>query len=151
MEFNEILKMNLDPFFFSSQEFMVIAGKNGKFLKINPALIEASGYSESELTSVSFLEFIHADDLPMARVEAEKAMSGETIPSFEARFLCKNGKSLWVCWNCITLNGMLYASGRDISAYKRTMSDLIDSENRMRMILSNSPMALSIRSDIVFL
>lgn len=53
----------LNLFFNSAPEILAIATSDGKFAKVNPAFSKLLGYSQEELTSKPFSEFIHPDDL----------------------------------------------------------------------------------------
>jgi PAS domain S-box-containing protein len=52
-----------DLMFALSQDLLFVSGYDGKFQRVNPAAIEALGYSFEELTTMPFLEFVHPDDL----------------------------------------------------------------------------------------
>jgi len=80
---------------------LCIAGFDGKFRQLNPAWSRTLGWSESELTSLSWLAFVHPADHDVTALAGEKLMRGETVTGFQNRYRCKNGEYRWFSWNAI--------------------------------------------------
>ncbi|MBN8420370.1 MAG: PAS domain S-box protein [Verrucomicrobia bacterium] len=74
-----------------------LVAPDGRFLRVNRALCEIVGYTESELLSVSFQEITHPDDLEMDVANVQKMLRHE-IKTFEMekRYLHKNGGVVWI-------------------------------------------------------
>jgi PAS domain S-box-containing protein len=91
-EFAEIFSMSLDP--------ICIADINtATFLKVNPAFTRILGYSEQELLSRPFLEFIHPDDVfPTITLIKERLQKGDAVINFINRYRCKDGTYRWLEW-----------------------------------------------------
>jgi hypothetical protein len=99
---------------------------DGRFMQINPALCEITGYSYDELIQMNFEEITHPDDLgsdwDYARRVLAKEISGYSL---EKRYICKDGSIIWVNLTAsavLDANGELkYAVGiiEDISKRKR--------------------------------
>ncbi len=69
------------------------------FLHVNPAFTEVLGYCEQELLGVSYLKFIHPEDLePTRRVIDECLRQGKKILNFKNRYRCKSGEYRWLNW-----------------------------------------------------
>jgi PAS domain S-box-containing protein len=97
------------------------------FRKVNRAFTETLGFSEEELLSRPFTEFIHPDDLePTARVVEEKLRAGARVINFENRYLCKDGSWRWLLWvsHPDLDEGLTYAVAHDITERKRAEQDL---------------------------
>jgi two-component system, cell cycle sensor histidine kinase and response regulator CckA len=63
----------------------------------NPKISEISGYSQEELSSKSFTEFIHPDDRQMAVENHLKRLRGEELPHIHTvKTLDKNGSIKWL-------------------------------------------------------
>ncbi len=109
-----------DKFFKMSIEIMVVASKD-KFIKINPALSIALGYSEKELLSESFLKYTHPDDVEKTKKEIDKLLSGSVTINFESRWICKNGAIKLLSWSASSefSTGLMYAVAIDITERKR--------------------------------
>ncbi|MFA5834393.1 MAG: PAS domain S-box protein [Bacteroidota bacterium] len=113
-------------FFQTSTDIMVIADPKGCFKKINPSCLQLLGYSEEELLSKPFMDFIHPDDRQRSLDEVTIQMQRGFTLNFENRYLCKNGSFLWLSW-IATYNaseGVTYATARDITERKRTEEQL---------------------------
>jgi len=110
------------------------------FLQVNPAATEILGYSEEELLSQPFTNFVHPDDLEATRrIIEEQLKRGQKVVSFENRYFRKNGDICWLHWNShpIAEEGLTYAIAHDITDRKRAQEKLQESEERFRLLLSD--------------
>ncbi|MEK7396703.1 MAG: PAS domain S-box protein, partial [Candidatus Poribacteria bacterium] len=82
-----------------------IAVSQDGFLKfVNPKTIEISGYSESELLSRPFAEFIHPDDRKFVVERHWKRLNGEEVPnSYIFRIINSNENIRWIEINTISI------------------------------------------------
>ncbi len=72
---------------------MAISTLKGKFQRVNQALCDSLGYSESELLEVSFAEIGHPEDWEIHRNLEQKLIEGkETDFQIEKRFVAKDGR-----------------------------------------------------------
>lgn len=71
---------------------MALVGLDGRWLKVNPALVQMLGYSEDELRVRSFQEITHPDDLE-ADLALVRAMLAGSIPSYrmDKRYIHRDG------------------------------------------------------------
>lgn len=76
---------------------MAIVGLDFRFMRVNTTLCEMLGYSSAELTSRTFVDITHPDDVDIDLELAGQLLRGE-IPrySMEKRYLKKNGEVLWI-------------------------------------------------------
>ena len=79
---------------------MSLIGLDGRWLKVNRALCEITGYSEAELLARSFQNLTHPDDLRIGPASLGDLLSGkrESI-QIEKRYLHKLGQEVWVLVN----------------------------------------------------
>ena len=77
-----------------------ITGIDGNLLKVNHALCDITGYSESELLNMSFLEITYPEDLNGNLHYFRDALDGK-INSYhmEKRFVHKDGHLIWILLN----------------------------------------------------
>ena len=75
---------------------MAMTDVHGRFLWVNPAFSRITGYSSSELASVTFFDITHPDDLPRTRAEVDRALADAHV-SFviEKRYVTKSGGWVW--------------------------------------------------------
>jgi PAS domain S-box-containing protein len=117
---------DIDKFFNMSLEIMVIATKS-KFLKVNPAATKILGYSEQELLSKPFVEFLYHEDVEATQKEVTKIQAGKSTLNFENRYVCKDGSVRWLSWSTFPdpSTGLLYGVASDITAKKEDEESLV--------------------------
>jgi PAS domain S-box-containing protein len=117
----------MEKFFKQSIDLMCIANTDGKFKKVNPAFIKELGYSEEELLSCPFLDFIHPEDVPATLKEIEKLAAGITTINFENRYRTKAGNYLILDWSATPdpVTGFLYCIARDVTEKNETQENLV--------------------------
>lgn len=72
---------------------------------INRAGVEMSGYSEEEIISKPFIEFIHPDDHAMVRERYLERLRGEELePRFTFRFITRSGNIKWLEMSAARIN-----------------------------------------------
>ena len=82
-------ELELTAFFEKVCVPMCIVDRKGfKFLKVNKSLCDLLGYSEEELLSKSFIDFIHPDDRQSTLDEMANQMKTSRSMNFENRYLC---------------------------------------------------------------
>ena len=104
-----------------------IAGTDGYLLTINKRWTEVLGYSEEELTTRPFIDFVHPDDLEKTRAAAARMGSEDmSLVSFENRYRRKDGSYRWLRWYAISdLEAKrIYAVAADVSDEKERSLEL---------------------------
>jgi len=121
----------------------IIVIQDGKIRFANPKTYEAGGYSEHDLISKYFLDFVHPEDRDMVLRNYKKRLSGEEISDvYSFRVFDKNGKIRWVEANAVliewegrqaTLNFLT-----DITTRKESEEELKKSEFEKSLILNST-------------
>jgi PAS domain S-box-containing protein len=114
------LLKEFQKYFEVSLDMLCIAGTDGFFKRVNPAFGRILGWSEEELLSRSFMEFVHPDDQASTDHEIQKLSEGIPTISFENRYACSDGSYKHLLWNSYPdlETGLLYAIARDVTALK---------------------------------
>lgn len=98
-------------------DMICIADFNGYFRKVNPAMVRILGYSEEELLSRPYNEFLHPDDIPHTTAKTiELQKSG--LPGYvENRLITKNGEVRWLAWSVVLslTEETIFATAKDIT------------------------------------
>jgi PAS domain S-box-containing protein len=112
----------LKRFFSISMDLLCVAGTDGYFKVVNPRWEKVLGYSQQELLSQPYLEFIHPEDREATHQEAAKQAEGHDVISFENRYRCRDGSYRWFNWTAtaVTERGVIYAAARDVTERKQT-------------------------------
>ena len=118
----------LSRFFELSLDILCVCGFDGYFKRVNPAWQKVLGYTEEELLSRPYLEFIHPDDVPATADAAEQVSDGKQLFYFENRYLHKDGTIRWLMWAAAPFpeRELIYAAGRDITERKAAEETLAE-------------------------
>ncbi|MBM4443747.1 MAG: PAS domain S-box protein [Chloroflexi bacterium] len=125
--------------------------QDGFMRKVNASLLSLIDYSEEELTSRSFLEFIHPDDRHVvADNYVKRLQDGEAPAAYAFRIITKHGDVRWVQLNSLMLQGegktTILAFLTDITEGKRAEEALVRQEKRFQALTENSSDAIIIVS-----
>ena len=76
---------------------MLLVDLEGRFVEANRAYSEITGYSQTELESLTFLDITHPEDVDRCARPFQQMVRGE-IPNYviEKRYLRKDGGVVWV-------------------------------------------------------
>lgn len=146
----EKTKEEMQRIFNVSADLICIAGLNGYFKKTNPAFTKVLGYTEEELLSKPFLDFIHPEDKAKTQaVLEEKLARGETVFALQNRCVCKDGTYKWLEWSsqCFPEEQLIYAVARDISIRKKAEETLRASEERFSRAVTGAPFPIMIHAE----
>jgi len=105
---------------------MAITGFDYRFIKVNARLSQMLGYTEEELTKLTFPEITHPEDVEKDISAAKKLVRGE-VSSYqtEKRYIKKDGEPFWVS---LTVSVVRDEKGKPI--YNLTMVEDIEDRKR---------------------
>ncbi|KAB0672067.1 PAS domain S-box protein [Oryzomonas sagensis] len=108
-------------FFKTSRDMMCFTDPNGAFINVNPVCTEILGFSEAELVSKPFIDFIHPDDKQKTLDEMARQQTIGSSLAFENRYICKDGSFRWLSWGAVYNRDekRTYAIARDITEIKK--------------------------------
>jgi PAS domain S-box-containing protein len=94
------LLTDYERLFDSANVLPAIADFNGYLKRINKSWSRLLGYTEEELLSRPFVEFVHEDDVEATQKEAQKLgnRASETV-AFTNRCRCADGSYKWLLWH----------------------------------------------------
>jgi PAS domain S-box-containing protein len=117
----EKLEAERNRFFTLSPDMYFVAGTDGYFKEANPAAQRILGYTEEELRSKPFIDFVHPDDREATMVESARVNTGQPTVYFENRYLTKDGTYRWMLWSSAPVleENLIYAVARDITEHKK--------------------------------
>ncbi len=135
----------------NANEFVVVF-QEGLIKYVNKKSTEVTGYSEAELLSRPFTDFIHPDDRAMMAERYKKRAMGETVPnSYEFRILHKDGSTRHLLINAVLIQwqGKPATLGlmSDITERKQAQDDLRISEEKYRTVVENANEVIVIAQD----
>ena len=107
-----------------SQDLLVVADLEGRYLSVNPAWTSTLGWSNSELLGRTSHWLLHPDDQDRTHEEIGRLAVGRKTLRFESRFRHKDGSYRWISWNAAPDEGRIYAMGRDVTELKEAENSL---------------------------
>lgn len=115
---------NLNLYFELSPDLLCIAGYDGYFRKINPAVSKTLGYTMEELYARPINDFVYPDDQEItSRVRAELTHA-KPLYNFENRYLTKTGEIVWLSWTSIPIESeqVIFAVAKNIT-HKKSLEE----------------------------
>lgn len=80
-----------------STPMAILLYQDDKWVYANPAATDITGYSNEELLSMNFWDFIHPDYRDIVKERGRKRESGQdTVQSYEFKIITKDGAEKWV-------------------------------------------------------
>jgi diguanylate cyclase (GGDEF)-like protein/PAS domain S-box-containing protein len=127
-------------YFDLSSDLICTAGFDGIIRQLNVAWTETLGWSDAELRSRPFLEFVHPDDRESTERETARVAEGGITIDFVNRYATKDGGWRWIEWKAraVPEEGLIYASARDVTHRKAAEAALEVSERQTRQILQTA-------------
>lgn len=116
--------------FENSIDMICTASYDGYFKTLNPAWENILGWSNDELRSKPFFEFIHPDDVDDTLKAAQEIAKGKTALRFKNRYATKSGEYKWLSWNTIPIpeENIMFGIARDVTLNKKAEEELQQSK-----------------------
>ncbi|RYZ77600.1 MAG: PAS domain S-box protein, partial [Proteobacteria bacterium] len=115
-----------DRFFSMAVDILGTFGFDGEFKRLNPAFTKTLGFTEDEITSKPFMEWVHPEDQASTRAVMGTLSEGKTLLEFENRYRTKSGDYRWLEWKAVPIldEGIIYAAARDVTERKKAEQSL---------------------------
>jgi PAS domain-containing protein len=78
----------VDRYFTLASEMVTVAGFDGYWTRVNPAVEAVLGYSEREALARPVMELVHPDDRERSEQETRRVVEGATAHGVELRLRC---------------------------------------------------------------
>jgi PAS domain S-box-containing protein len=120
------------------QEPAIIATFDGYFSKVNPAFCKLLGYTEEELLSTPYLNFIAPEDRIFTIAGNPRFLNRKPASiNSENIYLTRNGERIILNWIAVPdyENKLLYATARNVSKERNYESQILESEAELKRTL----------------
>lgn len=114
-----------DIFFELTPDLVCIAGFDGYFKKVNPAVKNILGYSYEELYASPIHHFIYKEDKETTATVRSSLLEATPLSNFENRYVTKLGEIVWLSWTSqpIYEDKLVFAIAKDITQKKELEAD----------------------------
>src|ERR1044071_1876870 len=97
---NKIISIyELWQFFNRSATLFCITGADGFLKQVNPHVVELLGFSEEQMLSTPYINFIHEDDRENSAVQSAKVRKETPVVMFQSRIRTFSGDFRWISWS----------------------------------------------------
>ena len=98
----------------------------GRFVQVNPASRKVWGFEPQELHGRPLVKFIEQSDIDKTRKALDQVTSGQELPSFDNRFIHKNGSPVYMNWSALWSESeeLMYCVAHDVTARRQAEVEL---------------------------
>ena len=114
-----------------SRDLQAVVDRDGTIVAANAAWTEILGWQLEDVIGRSHLDFNHPDHHAPS-TEALALAHDVGLPAYETRCLHADGSARWISWVAGSEQGLVYASGRDVTAEKQQAEALQRTEEQLR-------------------
>jgi PAS domain S-box-containing protein len=115
-----------------SQDLLAVVSPDGVIAAVNPVWETVLGFAPEDLVGRAYAEFVWPDDLAVAQ-DAFQVVRERNLLQFDCRFRRKDGGYRWLSWSgAPDETGVVYGSGRDVTAEKEAREALARTEEALR-------------------
>ena len=133
----------LNRFFDLSIDLFSIAGADGYFKRLSPAITDMLGYSIDEALRIPYMEMVHPDDRARAlEVVHRQVIRGEPVDAFVGRMRHKDGSWRILSWRSMPRGDLMFATARDVTHEERAAEELRDAKERLEVRVAERTRAL---------
>ena len=115
----------------NSQDLIVVIDTSGKFRGVSPSVTTILGWMPEEWIGRPLFDFLVTDD----EAETEGALreaAQQPLQRFENRYRHKDGGFRWLSWVATPEDGLIYATGRDVTVEKKAAAELAKMQEALR-------------------
>jgi PAS domain S-box-containing protein len=139
MEIFKDAQFRVSAFFELTPDLVCVAGRDGYFKKVNPAVMRKLEYTEPELMARPIESFMHPDDRELTLNKREALLNGKELLNFQNRYLTKTGKVIWLEWTSIYFSEeeLVFAIAKDVSEKKYIEKEVEEKYKKFRSLATH--------------
>ncbi|MDB5796955.1 MAG: hybrid sensor histidine kinase/response regulator [Paucimonas sp.] len=119
-----------------SQDLLVVAAADGRILQANPAFSVVLGWGADEARALNFNDLVEGGEGAAAAAAAAGVLAllaaSQSVHGQPLHMRRKDGSGRWLSWKVASEDGMLYMTGRDITAERQRNDELRLAEDALR-------------------
>ncbi len=118
--------------------FAIVSTHDGLPKRINErAWSTLLGYSAERIRSTRLMDFVHPDDRERTLNQRRSQLGEKAYFGFENRFVRADGGFVWLSWNVVREDELIYCNARDITQEKLDKEELARSEREFRLLVDS--------------
>lgn len=126
----------LPMFMTMTHELMILMNQDGQLVVANQTFMDVLGYSEKDLSGISFLDLVHADDRSHIRPQFKSLMQDDDaeegrLIAFDCRVIAKDKSVHWMEWRQKRQGKKIFAVCRDLTEVKNHESALLKNQQQL--------------------
>lgn len=128
---------------------MALVEPQGTFHKVNQAFCKMTGYSENELSLMSFQKITHPEDYDIGSKAVKQLIEGQLDKAaFEKRYVKKDGTIINVSLTTSLLRdtqglpSYFFTQIQDVTEHKQAEETLRESTEKLQLIIDTSPVGI---------
>jgi PAS domain S-box-containing protein len=125
-----------------SEDLLLVADFEGKYLSVNPAWTATLDWSAADLLGKTSQWLLHPDDQEKTLAEIHYLAAGRKTTRFQNRFRHRDGSYRWISWKAAPDRGRIYATGRDITELKDAENDLREARRELAQVTRHTTLAV---------
>ena len=115
----------------NSLDILLTMDASGIFHSVSPAVTAILGWKPEEMIGRTVMDFVIPDDRALT-TDALATATHEELPVTENRFRHKDGGHRWISWVAAPEGGLIFATGRHITAAREQAALLAKAEDALR-------------------
>jgi len=123
-----------------SPDLLLIADRDGRIKRLNPAWEHTLGYSTSDLEDRQILEYIHPEEREKTEALLAELVKQSQMTNFITRYRHKNGVYRWIEWYVVSTGDFICAAARDITSRRQAEEELFNSRQMLQQVMDTVPM-----------
>jgi diguanylate cyclase (GGDEF)-like protein/PAS domain S-box-containing protein len=129
-----------------TRDLVCTANLAGYLVELHGPWPETLGWTEAELRSKPFVEFVHPDDQERTRESAARLREGEQKAPLLNRYCTKDGGYRWIEWSSTfdRAQELIYAAARDVTDRVEAEEGMRQAEERFRRAFEDSPAGMAL-------
>ena len=134
--------IEVENFFNLSPDLFCITDKNGVFVKNNIQWKVVLGYEQKDLKNMHLWDFAYEKNIPVIKEKINEALASDKVIIFETNYRCKDQSLKYLEFRSTRYNSTIFTVALDITERKESERIIMDSKQRLEMVLYGSEMAI---------
>ncbi|PTS81564.1 hybrid sensor histidine kinase/response regulator [Sphingomonas sp. HMWF008] len=115
----------------NAQDLIIIVDSVGVFRAVSPSVTTILGWVPEQWIGRSLFDFVLSDD-EARTTNVLQHLPEQSLQGFENRYRHSDGSYRWLSWVATSEDGLIYASGRDVTAERAAAADLAKAQEALR-------------------